>query len=282
MFQIPKESHVAHVSLKVAKLELMRDYYQQVMGLVVRQESKNEVRLGTATQDLVILKDHPQGQVAPRRSGLYHLALLLPDRSSLASWLRRFLSLGQKLEGTGDHKVSEALYFSDPEGNGIEVYADRPQAMWQWEGEQVKLATDPLDLQNLMRAASQTPMTQVPNTAKIGHAHLKVADIEKTRAFYLDILGFNLMSDMSRVGALFVAAGNYHHHIGLNTWHSKNTLADPEALGLDHVKFVVPDFKTIEKLAHRMEVASYPFAFVNDQIEFDDPSKNSLVFAVSN
>lgn len=280
MFQIPIESQTTYVALKVKELEPMRDYYQNIIGLNVRQESETEVRLGTSVQDLVVLKHHPEGNSAPRQSGLYHLALLLPNRSALASWLRRFMSLGQKLEGTADHAVSEALYFSDPEGNGIEVYADRSKDQWEWEGEQVKTTTLPLDLPNLYRSASQNPMKHLPDDAIMGHVHLKVADIKKTRAFYIDTLGFNLMTDMTRMGAgaLFAAAGTYHHHLGLNTWHSQNRPADPQALGLDHFAVRVPDSKTIEQLTKRVKQADYSFELVDQQLELNDPSGNKLVF----
>lgn len=284
MVQIPKESYVSHVALKVADLELMRDYYHNIIGLVIRQESETEVRLGTATHDLVILKSHPEGTSVARQSGLYHLALLMPDRVALASWLRRFMSKGHKLDGTGDHRVSEALYFSDPEGNGIEVYADRPQEQWEWDGEQVKLMTAAINLPNLLRDAAKTPMTQVPDGLTMGHAHLKVADIEETRNFYVDTLGFNLMSEMTNmggVGALFVAAGNYHHHLGLNNWHSKNVPADSNALGLDAVQLNVPDVQTIEQLVEQVEQAEYPFEYSENRLELTDPSQNKLVFTTS-
>ena len=219
-YRLPDETRLGPVKLQVSDLARSVAYYETVIGLHAISQGGGNARLGAHGDDtmLVGLTEKPGVNAVPRRGllGLYHFAILVPDRASLGRFLRHAVSLGVHV-GMADHLVSEALYLTDPDGLGIEVYVDRPRESWKKVDRQLAMASDPLDAENLMAAGGGAPFTGLPKGTKIGHVHLYVGDIEKASHFYHEGLGFDKMV-WSYPGALFLAAGGYHHHLGTNTW----------------------------------------------------------------
>ncbi|SMG36186.1 VOC family protein [Paracoccus sp. J56] len=224
---------VSRVALIVNDLDRVGDYYRSVIGLERISGSGKETVLGAAGLPLVELRQDRAARHRPREAGLFHTAFLLPDRTALGRWLRHVAELGIVLDGASDHLVSEAIYLRDPEGNGIEIYADRPRDSWQHTGSGVQMDTIPLDLQGLLRAADG-PWTGAPEGSVVGHVHLQVGDVAEAERFYMDQLGMDRMAHMP--GASFFATGGYHHHLAGNIWHSRGAgLRSADSTGLAEV-----------------------------------------------
>ncbi len=218
-YRLPAGTRVGAVRLQVADLDRSLAYYDRVIGLSLLDRSGGVARLGAeGGQALVELHERPGAAPVVRRSrlGLYHYAILLPDRPALGRFVRHLAELDVRA-GMSDHLVSEALYLSDPDGLGIEVYADRPREAWQYAERQLVMDTRPLDVDGLLRATDSRGWTGVPENTVIGHLHLFVGDLERAAAFYHAGLGFD-QTVWNYPGALFMSAGGYHHHLGTNTW----------------------------------------------------------------
>lgn len=249
------------IRLTVADAAGVAAFYEHTIGLRRLADAYDGVvRLGAGGAALVELLEDASAQPRPRRScGLFHLALLVPDRAALAQALRRVARAGGRLDGASDHLVSEALYLSDPEGNGIELYRDRPRAEWRREPNgELAMATLPLDLDDLLAAASaDLDDGGMPAGTTLGHVHLQVSDLAVAEAFYAGALGFEVMV-RSYPGALFVAAGGYHHHLGLNTWASAGAPpADPAARGLRNFVIHFGDAGERDRATNRLAEAGY-------------------------
>jgi catechol 2,3-dioxygenase len=218
--RLPAASHIGGLTLQVSDLGRSLGYYRDLLGLRLLEASGDTARLGVPGSDtpLVTLHAVPGTTPAGRRGsyGLFHFAILLPDRASLGRFVAHLASLGLRA-GMSDHLVSEALYLADPDGLGIEIYADRPRSTWQYEGGQLAMATEPLDVRDLVMAAGTTAWTGMPAGTTMGHMHLHVGDLGAADAFYRLGLGFDLTT-WGYPGALFFSAGGYHHHLGTNTW----------------------------------------------------------------
>jgi catechol 2,3-dioxygenase len=219
-YRLPAETRLGAVTLQVADLARSVAYYESVIGLRAIASDGDSARLAVLGDDtaLVVLHELRDARPMPPRGrlGLYHFAILVPDRASLGRFLRHVTALGVHV-GMADHLVSEALYLTDPDGLGIEVYCDRPRTAWKASDRQIVMATDPLDVHALLAAGGDAPFRGLPAGTKIGHVHLHVGDIERASHFYHEGLGFDKMV-WSYPGALFLAAGGYHHHLGTNTW----------------------------------------------------------------
>lgn len=219
-FRLPDSTRVGPVRLEIADLARSLDYYTGVLGLRAIDRGATEVTLGAHgdARPLVTLAQRAGARPAPRRGrlGLYHFAILLPDRASLGRFVTHLADVGARA-GAADHLVSEAFYLQDPDNLGIEVYADRPREAWRRQGRQLMMATDPIDAAGLAQAAGATPWDGMPLGTAMGHVHLHVGAIDAARAFYSDALGFDRIV-WSYPGALFLSAGGYHHHLGTNTW----------------------------------------------------------------
>lgn len=218
-FRLPSRTGLGPVRLQISDLARSLDYYQEVLGLRVRRQSTSRATLGTpSTADLVELVQRPGIHPSPgrARTGLFHFAILLPDRPSLGRFARHLGKLGAAA-GSSDHLVSEALYLRDPDNLGIEVYVDRPRAEWRRLGRELMMATDPIDMPGLLEAAGPEPWVGIPADTVMGHVHLHVGDLVRAQAFYSDGLGFD-QTVWSYPGALFLGAGGYHHHLGTNLW----------------------------------------------------------------
>ena len=274
------------VTLHVADLSAMSEYYRQALGLeeldsalarpvttVADNAHPDAAVLGREGRPLMVLVRTP-GLPAPRRgpAGLFHTALLFPDRAALAAVVASAARHPRsRYVGAADHLVSQAFYFSDPEGNGIELYWDRPRAQWTWHAGHVEMATLALDPNAFLEEHLAVPGV---SSAQVGHVHLKVGDIETARRFYLETLGFSLTADLG--SALFFSAGGYHHHMAVNTWESAGAGARAATIGLGQVSIVVPTAGDVEALADRLGEHSVGYRSDGRTLRFEDPWKTLL------
>jgi catechol 2,3-dioxygenase len=229
------------------------------------------------------LQEVPGARPMPRHaSGLYHFAILVPTRADLGRSLGRLVEAGIQI-GQADHLVSEALYLSDPDGNGIEIYRDRPRSAWSWTSGKVQMAVDPIDLDDLMAegARDSHPWAGLPSGTRIGHIHLQVSDTERAVDFYHGVLGFDITAHFP--GAVFMSAGGYHHHLGLNTWNSRGAPPAPAgSAGLESFVVEVPHADEQARLADRLTRAGVPFTQREGLLSTSDPWKNQVVIKVAN
>jgi catechol 2,3-dioxygenase len=264
----------------VADVDRLAEFYERVIGLRAQGRDGAVVRLAPeGGEPLVELESAPGAPPAPGFStGLFHLAVLVPDRAELARSLRRVAAAGWRLTGASDHLVSEALYLNDPEGNGIEIYRDRPRDQWTEERGELRMATLPLDLDDIMRELGEdVDANGVAPATTIGHVHLRVADIPAAAAFYGDD-GVGLdVTVRSYPGALFLSAGGYHHHLGLNTWQSQGAPPPPEgALGLGRYELVFPDEGSRDEAVDRLAGRGDPVR-LDEGVLATDPSGNRVL-----
>lgn len=262
-FRLPPDTHVGRVRLQVSDLERSHAFYSRVLGLEDIESGPGSVVLGAAGLPLVELRPGAHGPLRTPRLGLYHFAMLLPDRPALGRFLKHLLELGIE-PGASDHLVSEALYLSDPDGLGIEVYRDRPREEWQVRDKQLAMATDPLDFDGILAAANDETWSGVAAGTVMGHIHLHVGEITAARDFYHHGLGLDLMV-WSYPGALFLAAGGYHHHVGLNTWagpRAQSRRADEP--GLMDWELVLPNAQSVASVAQSL--ISQGFAATREEI----------------
>jgi catechol 2,3-dioxygenase len=272
--RISPATSLGAVELVVGDLDRMTGFYEQAIGLSAVERSGSESRLGVGGDaPLVVLAGNPDAPLRPRHStGLFHLAVLVPSRVELARAVRRVVDSGWSFSGASDHLVSEALYLDDPEGNGIEIYRDRPRDEWQYDGDQLRMATLPLDLDGVMAELDEERPSA--EGARIGHVHLQVAEIPGTATFYERGLGLDVTT-RRYPGALFLSAGGYHHHIGTNTWGSAGAPSPPAgARGLRRYTVVVPDEAELAHVAERLGSVDHDPRRVDGGLEVVDPSGN--------
>jgi catechol 2,3-dioxygenase len=233
-FRLPDATHVGGVRLQVSDLRQSVEYYEQVLGLRVYAATADGATLGPHGVDRPLVWLQTGSGVSPARRGafgLYHFAILLPDRAALGRFAAHLSALGVRV-GMADHLVSEALYLWDPDGLGIEVYADRPRSAWRQQDGELVMTTEPLDFGNLIAAAGEGPWEGTPPGTRIGHVHLHVGSLDEAEAFYHAALGFDKMV-WNYPGALFLAAGGYHHHLGTNVWSPGPPAKENEARLID-------------------------------------------------
>ena len=272
------------VTLRVANLERSRRFYEGILAFQpVEQASGRVVLGGQDKRPLLELIEVPGAAPQPRRAtGLYHVAILFPTRADLGRELLRVAKAGLEVV-QGDHLVSEALYLSDPDDNGLELYRDRPRSEWQWTNGMVRMVSDPVDIRGLMEEGKRDaePWEVIPAGTRVGHIHLQVGDIPEARRFYSTILGFDVTSDLYAHGALFVSAGGYHHHIGLNTWHSRGAKPTPtNAAGLQTYVIAIPTREGLQEVKARLVAHDVPFEEQEDSIRVNDPWQNVIILRV--
>lgn len=265
------------VTLKVANLDRMVGFYQQGVGLTLLEQQGERAVLGRAGRPALVLEVAPELKHAPiNAAGLFHTAFLFPDASDLAasvySTARKF---PQSFTGSSDHFVSKAFYFDDPEGNGVELYWDRPATEWQWNNGAVSMGTVFLDpnaflQENLTESGA---IDTGEGETLIGHVHLKVGDIRTAKEFYVDTVGFETTIEYG-TQALFVSAGGYHHHLGMNTWQSAGAGSRTPALGLGEVSIEVPTADDLGALRERLRAKGVQLADTGTEVRFDDPWAN--------
>ena len=258
-YRLPGATHLGRVRLQVADLPRSIAYYEKVIGLSVIDRKGSVATLGAQGSGDVIVELHerPGAKKVTRRGqiGLYHFAILLPNRAALGRFVRHLAELGE-YAGMSDHFVSEAVYVQDPDGLGIEVYADRPREAWRAENNQLAMTTVPLDVQSLAAEAGDEPWTGAPAGTVLGHVHLYVRDLAAASAFYHEGLGFDKVV-WSYPGALFLSAGGYHHHVGTNTWAAGAPLAADDEARLIEWEIVVPDVASVLGAGKSLEAKGF-------------------------
>ncbi|WP_440989014.1 VOC family protein [Haloarchaeobius baliensis] len=271
---LPAGTRPGRVALVVNDLDRLVDFYRDVVGLDVTSRSDGRATLGTATDPLLELRADPD---APERTatetGLYHVAILFPSRGALGDVLRRVRERW-RLTGASDHGVSEALYLTDPEGNGVELYRDRPRSEWPVTDDgRLRMGVDPLDIDALTDRACR--LSGVPDGTTVGHVHLEVSDLAAAERFYVDALGLNVRQRYADAG-LFLAAGDYHHHLGLNTWNNRRD--PPTGRGLRWFELLLPDGTALETVETRLRDADVTARRPEDGdgLELTDPDGITL------
>lgn len=272
-FRLPAGLALGRVKLQVADLERSLGYYQQVLGLRVLDRTATTATLGAGDDrvPLVELRELNGATPVPRhgRLGLYHFALLLPDRASLGRFVAHLAELGAR-PGMSDHLVSEAIYLTDPDGLGIEVYADRPRSEWRMRGPAIAMATDPLDVEDLLRAANGTRWTEAPAGARLGHVHLYVSDLTLAKDFFHVGLGLDTVT-LEFPGALFLSAGGYHHHLGTNIWAAHAPRAEANDARLLEWTMILPEQSGVEQAALSLSASGFQVGREEGDVVAEDP-----------
>jgi catechol 2,3-dioxygenase len=280
---LPADLTMGTVMLKVGDMKLMTDYYQRALGLDVVAEQDGGLYLGRLKTPLVHLAPAPGLNIPGRgEAGLFHTALLFEDQSSLAATIASAAQYEpQSFVGSADHLVSEAFYFTDPEGNGIELYWDRPREAWSWDGKNVVMDSLALPPQKYLQdhLTQQSVEGQRGTDAEVGHVHLQVGDVQSAHHFYVGTLGFEKTAGWHGQ-ALFVSAGGYHHHMAMNVWNSRGAGPRRDTLGLGEVLIEVPSGDDVGALADRLRVAGVESHHTGAELRFEDPWRNRLRVAV--
>jgi catechol 2,3-dioxygenase len=235
-------TYLGPISLKVKDLDRSLTFYKEIIGFQGEKLSEKKAYLSVDGKTPFLILEQPDDVTAkqPRTTGLYHFAILLPNRKELGKFLLHLLQKQYPIQGASDHLVSEAIYFADPDGNGIEVYRDRPAEKWSWKGQQVEMATVPMDAEGVLAEANDEAWMGLPIGTVLGHIHLHVSDLQESEKFYCGALGFDLVSKYGHQ-AYFLSSNRYHHHIGMNTWNGVGAPApDENSVGLKWFSIVYP------------------------------------------
>ena len=285
-------TRMGRVSLTVANLDAQVAFYGQVLGFVQHWRNGNQAGLGTGEGELLHLVEQPGVRKYRRVTGLYHFAVLFPDRRELARAMARLFALKYPNYPT-DHIMTKTTYLDDPEGNGIELYAESPEdGSWSMEsGDFITRRADgtlsdgrePLDVEALFRHLEKEDRLDqsIPPGTRVGHVHLHVRDIDEALDFYHGLLGFDVMGNAKSMRAAFVSAGGYHHHLGLNTWQGDGAPAPPpDAAGLRYFTVELPDQKALDEVINRIDRAGIPSNQTENGLLLHDPSQNGVVLAI--
>lgn len=271
---------IGRVSLSVADLDRSIRFYEDAIGLPLLRREGEIAHLGVGDETLLTLVSQSGAQPFPRATGLYHFAILLPSREELGRTLRHLVKVEAPISGFADHLVSEAIYLTDPDGHGIEIYRDRPREEWRYANGQLRMTTDPIDFHGLQAAAAERPGQVMPEGTFVGHIHLQVANIAATEQFYNQVIGFDVVT---RYGprATFMSANGYHHHLGGNTWAGENLQPAPEdAARLLWYEIIFPDEAALQDVLSRLSAAEYPFDRGSDGIWVKDPSSIRILASI--
>jgi catechol 2,3-dioxygenase len=279
--EIAPTTHMGPVELTVSDLDRTLEYWQRAVGLRVLERENGRASVGS-DRELLRFVGEAGAAPDPGHTGLYHVALLVPDRASLAGWLAHAVREQLELQGLSDHAVSEAIYLRDPDHHGIEIYADRPRELW--EGRVLEqMTTMPLDVQSLfgeLDDPATEPFDGLPDGTVMGHVHLRVADVPKTVDFYHGVLGMGLMAQLGPAAA-FLSAGGYHHHIGANTWESRGSSpAPPGSAALCHATIVLPNAEERDRVVERVADSGQEPEPLEGGVIVRDPSRNALLLTV--
>lgn len=272
---LPQETHIGRTALRVNDLEEMSGFYRDVVGLSVLRQSDTSSSLGVADTPLLVLEEDEDAlERHSSGAGLFHNAFRVPSREALGDALARIRGHWQ-LGGASDHGVSEALYLTDPEGNGIEIYRDFPREEWPFAADgSVRMGTYPLDLDPVEAAARGK--SDVPARTDLGHVHLEVSSLEAFRDFYVDVIGFEVQTTVP--AAMFVSAGGYHHHIGANTWNHRSRPVGGR--GLSWFEVVLPEAEALDVIQRQITDSQYTVTEMNDGISVTGPDEIAVRFRV--
>jgi len=281
-FHSKPTTFVGHVKIKVTNLERSLKFYQEIIGFSILEQTPSSAKLTVDGKTSILTLIKPEG-VKPKQSrttGLYHFALLLPEKSDLANIVIH-LTKNNIQFGAADHHVSEALYMQDPDGNEIEIYIDRDPAEWSWDGAEVAMLTDPLDFETLLRySIPDKQWDQLPEKTLMGHIHLHVSDLGSTEEFYVKGLGFDVVN---RYGgqALFLSTGKYHHHIGVNTWNGVGApKPDENSVGLESYTLILPNEEAIKDTITSLERIGVSIIEEDGHYFTYDPSGNRIELSI--
>lgn len=277
--RLPDSTRLGRVRLRIADLARSIAWYESVLGMTVLERTNESATLGAADGDraLVELHEREGARPFPRRGrlGLYHFAILLPDRVSLGAFVRHLAAEGVRA-GAADHLVSEAFYLTDPDGLGIEVYADRPRESWQRIGRELMMFSDPIDMNDLLEASSGVLWEGMPAGTVMGHVHLHVGGLEAASAFFSEALGFDRMV-WSYPGALFLSAGGYHHHLGTNLWAGADaTPTGPDDAGLIEWTIELPDAADVAAVEKNIQAAGHSVRREGAEVVATDPWNTAI------
>ncbi|QGQ18961.1 VOC family protein [Cellulomonas sp. JZ18] len=271
------DTRLGAVELHVRDLDAQRSFYAGTLGLEVLDEQDGRLSLGADGQELVRLVRTDAPAPSPREAGLYHSAILYPDAASLAAVLRQVAATAPgSYQGASDHSVSQAFYLSDPEGNGVELYVDRPRSDWRWRGDRVEMGSAPLDPNAFIARHGSASAAGTPT---VGHVHLKVGDLTQARRFYVDVLGFEITSETD--GALFMSAGGYHHHLAANTWSSRGAGTRSTTAGLGSFSVLAATAGEIDALAERLTAAGLAHERTAAGLSVADPWGTEVLVSVA-
>jgi catechol 2,3-dioxygenase len=278
--RLAPETRLGAVELTVTDLDRSVGFYEDAIGLQEHRREDGSAGLGAGGEDLLVLVEKPDAVKAGRHAGLYHFALLHPSRLELARAAARLAATRTPIQGASDHGISEAIYLPDPDGNGIELAADRPREEWP-DLSVMSGGPDPLDLGALLEpVAEEEPQPSVDPATTIGHVHLHVGDLDAATRFYRDVVGFDVMTHLP--SAVFVAAGGYHHHVGFNTWRGPWVPPAPDnVVGLRHFTIVLEDVAELDALRARAAEAGVSVEDTPEGPLLRDPSGNALLFSPS-
>lgn len=274
---LPSELKLGVVKLYVSNLERSIQFYQDIVGLKLgRSDGTNAELTIDGIAPFLLLEELPQANVTPRRSAacLYHFAILLPNRKALGSSLGNLIASGIHI-GQADHLVSEALYITDPDYNGIEIYCDRPRSTWRRDAQgNYIMASDPIDWEGLLKEAEGMPWNGLPAGTVMGHIHFHVKNLEKSKAFYCEALGFEIAADAREtMRALFISAGGYHHHIGLNVWAGEEAPSrQANGTGLVYYTLVFPSVQSRDEAVDRLKRSGAHASVKDEAVIVLDPS----------
>ena len=264
------------VHLRVADLGRQVAFYTKALGLKVHRQDATSAALGAGREDLLALTLDPQATKARRSAGLYHFCLAVEQRHELGWWLKGLFEQEVQLQGLVDHRMAEAIYLQDPEGNGIELNWDRPRTEWPDPAQLLRLGNGPLDVQGLLDAVEALPVNAIPASARVGHIHLHVGDLEHSKDFYLGLLGLDQVMEIPGQ-AVFTSAGGYHHHVAFNLWNGRGAQPAPEhATGLDFFSFhlTAQDREAIEA---RLKAKAWAFETGPGGLKVRDASGNAVL-----
>lgn len=274
-FELPGTTQMGRVGLNVNDLVRMTQFYEETIGLTVLEKNDAEAHLGIKEDDRILVSLYRTDRLNETRhtNGLYHLAILLPTRKDLGNVLKRMLIDEVRLQGASDHGYSEALYLADPEGNGIEIYADRPKEKWTInEDGTIPGYTIAMDAEGVIKEANEVPPQKMPAGTIMGHVHLAAANVEESRKFYMEDVGFGLKFNMMGQ-AYFLAAGVYHHHVAFNFWQSEpNEKIDPLDPGLKYYEIEIAEEKTFKALQSHLDEENIDYTKDEHYIQLTDPT----------
>lgn len=272
------DTHMGYVHLMVRDFGKSLPFYQNVLGMQVHKNDKGTAHLGAGGDDLLLLTENPEAKYPGRSSGLYHFAILVPSRFELARSLRRLAEAEVQL-GFGDHIVSEAIYLNDPDGNGIEVYRDRPRTEWYDANGNFQMGTLPVDVKGVLRELQNETdeWKGLHRDTVLGHMHLKSSNVNRDEPFYRDLIGLDEMANLGGTAA-FLSAGGYHHHLGMNSWESANAPTPPRnSIGLQYFTIQLPTSDELTRVANRVRQAEFDLEETDAGLLVRDPSQNAAV-----